>query len=338
MIFLGETVDRKREVVFELISIADTDSRILARVFVTGDITIAIPGGSTSNADVTRIREIGGGAYAYALTDAQVLLAGSGVLHITSALSTAVTDSVEFTIEDPADFGSITVPAGLSALLPSGAIDLELLRDLVRNRGDYLSTRKFTDAYVNYEIQAAWVELFELIDDTHEGWWDAQGTITTTASVAYVALPATCKRVLAVDRLDGTEYRELRQVGIGDRNKFGSTTGEPVAYRLSSRGVEMFPTPSGVYTLRVTFSPICPALHESNGIELNGLHEYIVVGALLRMDQREQRPLAEREAELKRQRDRVVASATNRKQQEPEYLNLRDGSGGGSDSWHEGDY
>ncbi len=336
MIFVGETVDRKREVVFELVDIADTDLRLLAHTFATGEITAASPGGSIANVDVSRIREIGGGAYAYALTDAQVLLAGSGVLLITSTLSTAVADSIEFTVEDPGDFGAV-IPDGATALLPIGTVTLASVRELVRQRGDYLSVRKFTNAYVNSEIQAAWTELFELMDDVCEGWWDTQDTTPTVANIAYAVIPATCKRVLSVDILDGSDYRELRQVGTGDRNRFGTGTGKPVAYRLSSRGIELHQTPDAVYTLRVLFSPICPALHESAGIELYGLHEYIVTSALLRLDQREERPITERMAELGRQRERVVRAAAKRKQQEPDYLNLREG-GGSSGPWHEDSY
>jgi hypothetical protein len=333
-IFKGETVDRKRTVTFVLTDRADNDARITGHTFATGEIKIAAPGGSIGNADVSRIVEIGGGAYGLQLTDAQVLLAGAGVLEIDESLTAAVPQTLGFQIDDPDDFGADSSSgSGSSALLPAGTVTLASLRSLVRLRGDYLSSLTFDDDYLNLEIQAAWVELFELMDDVGEGWWDSQGTVSTTASVAYVAAPSTCKRVLGVDILEGGEYRELRQVATGARNRYGSSTGQPVAYRLSSRGIELFPTPAAVYTLRVTFSPICPALHESNGIELYGLHEYIVTAALLRLDQREERPLGERLAELERQRQRVVKAASKRKQQEPEYLNLRMGDGEDMDWW-----
>lgn len=210
----------------------------------------------------------------------------------------------------------------------AASVTLASLRSLIRFRGDYLSSLTFTDAYLNLEIQAGWVELYELMDDVGEGWWSTEGTVTTAANTAYVAAPATCKRVIGVDILDGGSYRELRQVGPSDRNRYGSATGMPEAYRMSARGIELLPTPGAVYTLRVTFSPLCPALSESTPIELYGLEEYVVTAALLRLDQREERPLGERMAELERQRQRVVKAASKRKQQEPDYLNLREDYGG----------
>lgn len=203
-------------------------------------------------------------------------------------------------------------------------VTLASVRNVVRLRGDYQSSLTFDNAYLNLEIQSAWAELHELIDDTNEHWWDTQGTTPTVAAQAYAALPSTCKRVQGVDLLSGSDYIEMRQIETGRRNSYGSATGQPAAYRLSARGLELFPTPDAIYTLRVTFSPLCPALHETNGIELYGLHEYIVTGTLLRLDQREERPLSERLAELERQRQRVVKAATGRIKAAPQYLMLYD--------------
>lgn len=207
-------------------------------------------------------------------------------------------------------------------------ITLALLRPLIRQRGDYLSSLTFTNTYIDGEIQAANRELYELVDEVHEGWWDTSGTVSTVAAQPYVALPSGCWRVRGIDIANGSGWDELRQVTIGDRNRFGASTAKPEAYRLSARGAELFATPNAVYSLRVTYTPVCPALSESAGIELYGWHEYIIVGALLRMDQRSKRPLGERQQELERQRQRVVMSASKRKGQEPEYLQLREGWGG----------
>lgn len=204
-------------------------------------------------------------------------------------------------------------------------ITLALLRPLIRDRGDYQSSLTFNNTYVNSEAQAAFRELYELVDEVHEGWWDTSGTISTVASQAYVALPTGCWRVRGIDIAVGDDWRELNQIGIADRNRYGSGTAKPSAYRLSARGAELFATPDAIYSLRVTYTPVCPALSESAGIELYGWQEYIIVGALLRLDTRSKRPLGERQQELERQRQRVIQSASKRKSQEPEYLQLREG-------------
>lgn len=325
-IFKGETSDAKREVIFALVDINDDLARVAGHTFATGEIKIAAPASSLANADITRIREIGGGSYALRLTDAQVANAGAGVLTIDPSLSAAVPASIAFSVDDPDDFGDDTAASPTpGTLLPAGLVTLASLRNLIRLRGDYLSSLTYDDDYLNLEIQAAWVELFELIDDTNENWWDTEGSVSTVANQQYISLPSTCKRVQAIDIIVGTEPVELKQIAKGRRNAYGSGIGRPTSYRLSSRGIELFPKPDAVYSLRVTFSPICPALDEEDGIELYGLEEYIVVGALYRIDQRAESSMIQaRFTELMRQKERVIKAASARKQQEPEYLNLRE--------------
>jgi hypothetical protein len=209
---------------------------------------------------------------------------------------------------------------------------LATIRDKVRKRGDYPTSAVFTDAYVNTEIQASWAELYELVDDVSEGWWDTTGTVVTVDAQAYVALPADCWRVKGVDLLVGSEYVAMRQIGTGDRNRFGASTARPVAYRTTARGLDLFPTPNGVYTIRVTYAPVAPALIE--GTERNYINhwdEYIIVSTLLKLDEREERETASRINALDRVAFRIRSSATKRRQAEPEYLNLRGGGLGGFD-------
>jgi hypothetical protein len=199
------------------------------------------------------------------------------------------------------------------------------LRDSVRFRGDYQNVAKFPNADVNREIQAAWAELYELIADTYEGYWMTTSATVTTQS-AFMALPTDYWRVFGVDRMEGTnEWVEMRRINTSDRNRFGSDTGKPVAYRLTARGVDFYPSPNGLHKFRVVYTPVAPALGESTAQEyFNGWENYIVNGALLRLDQREQRPLDERIAVMDRERQRVMSAATRRNSQEPEYLNLRE--------------
>lgn len=207
-------------------------------------------------------------------------------------------------------------------------VTLATIRDTVRFRGDFQNVRKFTDADVNKEIQSAFAEFYALIAKTHQGYWDVSDTVSTVTSQAYVALPATAWRVQSIDRLDGTEYFEMMQVGIADRNRYGSNTAQPCAYRLSARGIEMLPVPDAIYTLRVNFTPYAPALQESQPRDYgNGWEDFCVTGALLRLDQREQRPLGERMAVMNDLRARILDEAGERRQQEPEYLALREVGG-----------
>lgn len=204
-------------------------------------------------------------------------------------------------------------------------VSLASIRAVVRFRGDIPRSPKFTDTLVGTEIQAAWAELYELIEHTNEGWWDKSTNVTTASSVDFVGLPSDAWKVKAIDRQDGTEWCELNQIGIGDRNRYGATSDEPLAFRLSARGVELFPTPDAVYTLRVTYTPNFTPLDETATVELhNAWDEYIVYSAMIRLAVRQEQPIQELAAMLDAVKRRVITGASRRRQQEPEYLNLRE--------------
>ncbi len=216
------------------------------------------------------------------------------------------------------------------------AITLEALRNTILFRGGYENTRKFTTALVNTEIQSAFAEFYELVAKVHEGWWDTTGSVSTVASQAYVALPSDAWIVRAVDRLDGTDYFEMQQVAHSERNRYGGSTGKPMAYRLTARGIDMLPTPDAVYTLRVSYTPFAPQLSESQPRQYyNGWEDYVILATLLRLDQREQRPLQERMMALGAVEKRVREGAAERRAQEPDYLNLREC--GDFSSWDTGE-
>ena len=200
------------------------------------------------------------------------------------------------------------------------------LRATIRSRGDYTNTRRFSNDYLNKEIQIAFNDFWRIVDEAHQGWWDTEGTITTTASQAYVALPTDAKVIKGIDRLDGGEYEPLAQIGIADRHRFSTSgTGKPIAYRLSARGAELYKTPSQAYTLRVLYTPKPPALTENEQREwYDGWENYIIEKVLLELDSREKMPLNDRIVRLDAAEKALRASTNARRQQEPEYLVLRE--------------
>jgi hypothetical protein len=339
VIFKGETVNTKREIQFDL---TDPSNNPIPGfnwgIAAAGSLRLRLPGGSLVNANLALVVEYGGGTYAYQLDNAGVANAGSGVLQIDPALTGAQGLHYPFEIVDRADFGiSASGGGGGGTALPVGAVTLTSLINIVRLRGDYLSSLTFTNAYITHEIQAGWAELYELVANTHEGYWDKDSTVTTVAAQSYIGLPSDCWRVQGVDILDGTEWRKLRQVGLKDRNRYGATKAMPAAFRLSVRGAELFPTPDTAYTLRVSYTPIVTTLDDS-GIQLFGWEEYIITAALLLIDQRQEKPTGEREAELARVKLRVIEAANERRSPEPQYLNLYLGDDDGYNGYRGGDY
>lgn len=203
-------------------------------------------------------------------------------------------------------------------------VTLASIRTTVRERADIPQSRKFTDAYVDAEIQTAWAELHELIEDENEGYWDKDTTVATVANQAYVALPADCWKVKGIDILDGGEYRELRQIQIGERNRYGSTTDEPDAYRLTERGADLFPTPNAVYTLRVTYARVVTPLSGSSVTVPNEWHDYVIWSTIIKISTSEERPTDGYETQLAKAVARITKGVSKRRQQEPEYLVLRE--------------
>lgn len=220
---------------------------------------------------------------------------------------------------------------------------LAQLITLVRNRGDARNTARFPDSYLTAEIQAAFAEGYELIVKQNEGFYDTTANVTTTASVAFVALPAgppVCWITRAIDRVEGNDFIPLPRIGIKDRNRYGTTAGKPAAHRLTARGIDLYPTPDAVYTLRVTYTPAAPTLDTTAREFYNSWEEYAVFGALVRLFDGQGRDSSKWQQQLDRTTARIMSSAAERNDSCPEYLNLRDGWDGDDfedvDAWRRG--
>ena len=205
------------------------------------------------------------------------------------------------------------------------AISRATLRSTIRSRGDYTNVRRFPTDYLHNEIQNAFDDFWRIVNEAHQGWWDTEGAMVTVANQAYAALPSDAKVIKAIDRLDGGEYIEMPQVSLGERNRYGSSTGKPLAYRLSARGAEVYPTPDAVYTLRAIYTPKPSTLDENTAREwYDGWENYVIEKVLLELDSREKLPLTDRLTKLAAAEKALRASTNERRQQEPEYLRLRE--------------
>lgn len=197
---------------------------------------------------------------------------------------------------------------------------------LVRERGDLRNTNRFPDSYITKELQAAFGEGYQIVAQAHEGFYDTDTTTPTVANQAYVAAPTGAWRILAVDRLDGTSYVSVPRVGVKDRNRF-TTTGKPEGHRLTARGIDLYPTPDAVYTLRVIYTPVAPTLDTTQREFYNGWEEYALYGALVRIYLNQNRDASEWEKQLGRAAGVLTQGAAERNASGPEYLNLFDPDG-----------
>lgn len=197
------------------------------------------------------------------------------------------------------------------------------IRAIVRFRGDMRNTIRFPNANIDLEIQAAFNEGYELVAGSSEGYYDLDTTVLTTSGQPFVALPNCTWRVRAIDRLDGDQYVPIPRVGIKDRNRFSATPGQPEGHRLTARGVDLYPTPDAIYTLRLIYIPTSPLLSEDVSQEFfNGWEEYAIFGALVRLYLNQNRDASEWERQLAKQTARLSNVPSERDATGPEYINL----------------
>jgi hypothetical protein len=207
------------------------------------------------------------------------------------------------------------------------SITLSTVRTAIRERGDFKQSRVYTSDIVDREAQAAWTALHRVVEEVHEGWFDKEATASTVANQAYVPLSgslADVRRVKGVDLLDGTEYRPLSKLPIGARHRYGRTADEPDAYRLTERGVDLFPTPNAVYTLRVVYSRKVIPL-SAIAVEVDEeWQDFVVWKAIIALAASQERATGEYEREMARAEMAIRGGASGRDQTEPEYLILRE--------------
>lgn len=214
---------------------------------------------------------------------------------------------------------------------------LDDLEHQVRFRGDYKNVRQFPTVDVKREIQLAFGSFYQIVADTHQGWWDTQAEFPCVAQQAFIAPPKALGvwRVQGLDILEGTEWREVTQVPTSYRNTFTNTYDQPTGYRTSARGLELYPPPNSAYQLRLLYTPKAPELKDSEPREwFNGWEDYVIEKALWALDKRERKPLGDREKALAEAEAVLRSGAGQRRQQEPEYLNLREG-GSSFDRWRD---
>lgn len=194
---------------------------------------------------------------------------------------------------------------------------------VVRNRGNLRNTVRFPDSVITTEVQSAFAEFYGLVTRSHQGFYDTDTTVPTVAAQSFVALPTGTWSIRAVDLLDGGDYVSLVKVGIKDRNRYGSSTKDkPRAYRSSARGLELYPTPNAIYTLRLTYTPVAPTLDATQREFYNGWEEYAINGALIRLCGTQHTDAGIWVKVITATEARITAEANEHAVQGPELLNL----------------
>lgn len=105
------------------------------------------------------------------------------------------------------------------------------------------------------EIKLAILSAIDYYKKRRWPWNETASTLTTTASVAYVALPS---NYIELDKLQitiGSNNVKMRQQPMYDIIEWrtNSTTGQPTDYAIYQNRVELYPTPNDAYNLPIYY-------------------------------------------------------------------------------------
>lgn len=202
------------------------------------------------------------------------------------------------------------------------AITLATFISRIRTLGDFPSSSVFTDAFITEQINDALGQYVDLLDERWEGYRDTVTTLATVAGTATVSLPSGFLKARALDILDDGRYRPLRRFQIRQTYGYDEQTDKPIGYLLRANVLELFPTPNTVYPLRLRYVPAASVLvDDADSIDIpNGWEGFVIHTALLKLDEREERPLNDRLAIIERYKQRIISAAEDRNTAEPEYV------------------
>lgn len=324
MIFLGETDDNARQVAFHLPDVNDPLTGITGHTFVTGEVRISLPGGTYADADVSRVIELGYGDYALKLTDAQVATAGKVFLRVN------VTGAQPWTsAEDIINRAALGGATGTATPASNRAWTLAALRKAVLRRAGIkeTGTADLTAAILNEFVNEAIAELWDLLKRKADDRLVTSTTLSVTAGVATVALPATFYVLRKLEIVDGSApsgYRQLRSVALDAKHRYSTITGKDYRYWQNAYNIELVPAPTTAETLRLYYIPVAPVLVDDNDAMdgYNGYEELVIQLAYRRVLVRQELSPTPANEEIDRLQGRIKEASDGR-DAEPFYLDPR---------------
>ncbi|MEQ9074098.1 MAG: hypothetical protein RLP09_09595 [Sandaracinaceae bacterium] len=174
---------------------------------------------------------------------------------------------------------------------------LAQLTTRIRNRCDQANSTFVTDPEIAEMVNQSAAALWEAALDGANPTEFAVGSVSasTVAGTQEYTLAATggpssendLYRVIGVDVLFLGRWRPLKKLANAERNAFEGVTGwtgpGDTFYRLQGRTfageakVSFYPTPSGVHSFRVAYTPLATEVDGTNAlVALNGWDEYVI--------------------------------------------------------------
>jgi hypothetical protein len=209
------------------------------------------------------------------------------------------------------------------------SITLLQLKTQARNRADMNNSQFVSDAeLVNY-INNSIAELHDLLVASYGDDYNITTySFTTAGDNNTYALPADAYKIRGVDcNISGNEYISLRPFNFNERNAkddatWSFLTAPTLRYRLLGDNIVFSPKPSGVYSIRLWYTPVATKLSADTDVlkDLNQFSEYVIVDAAIKMMQKEESDVSVLMAQKMDLRKRIENMAQNRDSGQPESI------------------
>lgn len=115
---------------------------------------------------------------------------------------------------------------------------------------DQQNTAIISTTIANREINRAYKQLIGMIASWNDRYYLGTGSISTTASTQYVAVPSDC---VMVKRLVDSDNYELRHLDL-EQFDLSLSNGEPVGWDKTGQYVRFNPIPDAIYTYTIYYT------------------------------------------------------------------------------------
>jgi hypothetical protein len=205
-------------------------------------------------------------------------------------------------------------------------VTLQVLRDQARARADMQNSGFIADTELDFYINSEIQELYDLLTTTFEDYYVTSSPFTVAANVSTVNVPSDFYKLRGVDiEVSPGSYSTAIPFMFQERNRLSNPLLYPnyeqnlVMYRL--RGQQLsFTGSQGGFNGQMWYIPVFTKLINASDTfdGINGYEEYVIVGAAIRMLQKEESDTRVLLAIKQDLRQRVENSAANRDAGTPE--------------------
>lgn len=283
-------------------------------------------------------------------------------------LDTTVTVGTQYYYQVAGINGSGTGPYSTpQSIVPSPTSELSLgeLRLRAQQRADRVNSNFVTLPEWNFFINQSMYELYDLLVDTYEDYFEApeitflangndylyplpDGLLTFTNSVTNQTIVAPpFYRLLGLDlgiNNSSNAYVTLNRYNLGDRNRFVyPNTASTIygvfnlQYRIIGNNIRFILTPTSSQIIRLLYVPRLPELLQDTDlttIGYSGWLQYVIIRAAKYALDKEESDTSSLDAELMMLKQRIEASAVNRDISQPDRItDVRQNGGGWGFNW-----